>query len=468
MRQGPRVFNDKSKGIVKECQSGRYRQRIEIVVLHRCNISSYRIAWFCNCHLRTVKRWVIRIELGEPLSDRFRSGRPPIFPQDICLKAIAFYCQTTPLPGCSTWSLRWAQKYLKEHEEVIGSTMSRSTIGRILRMHALRPHLNKYFLQITDPDFFPKMEHIIELYLNPPDYLFCFDECTGIQALQRLAPDFPVSSGNTHSREFQYIRNGTTDLIAFLRPLTGDVFARCTANHKAQTLITVFIEHVERQPENVSLHYICDNYNTHFNDEFCKAVAELSGIIYTPLKTGKERRHWLQSGNKRITIHFLPFHGSWLNMIEIWFGLLGEKCIKKGWFESVEALVQALNDFTETWNKYFAHPFTWTYRGEGLHGKVVRRFMRLLLIESPQMEIGFLTKQLLLVRNMAQNYWIQVENKDWHQLLDLITQKDIYIKQVIDCSNKEKQIIKAEQALLELTKILYNNLVSRVPHVKSA
>ncbi len=130
--------------------------------------------------------------------------------------------------------------------------------------------------------------------------------------------------------------------------------------------------------------------------------------------------------------------------------------------------MQAVNDFTETWNKYFAHPFTWTYRGEGLHGKVVRRFMRLLLIESPQMEIGFLTKQLLLVRNMAQNYWIQVENKDWHQMFDLITQKDIYIRQVIDCSNKEKQIIKAEQALLELTKILYNNLVSRVPHVKSA
>jgi hypothetical protein len=69
---------------------------------------------------------------------------------------------------------------------------------------------------------------------------------------------------------------------------------------------------------------------------------------------------------------------------------------------------------------------------------------------------------------MAQNYWIQVKNKDWHQMLDLITQKDIYIRKVIAFSNKEKQILKAEQALLELTKILYNNLVSRVPHAKSA
>ena len=469
MKQGAEVFNDKSKVEVKNCQRGRFRQRMEIAILHRCDISSYLISCFCNCHVRTVKRWIIRIEFGEPLNDRIRIGRPPIFPQGICLKTIAFYCQTSPLPGCSTWSLRWAEEYLKEHMEVIGCAMSRSTIGRILRIHALRPHLKKYFLQITDPDFFPKMEHIIELYLNPPEYLFCFDECTGIQAIQRLAPDFPVGEGNTkNSREFQYKRNGTTDLIAFLRPLTGEVFARCTANHDTQTLITVFMKHVERQPKNAFLHYICDNYNTHFNDEFCKAVAKLSGIIYTPLKTGKERRHWLQSGNKRITIHFLPFHGSWLNMIEIWFGLLGDKCLKKGWFESVDALVQALNNFTETWNKYFAHPFTWTYRGEGLHGKVVHRFMRLLLLESPQMEIGFLTKQLLLMRNMAQNYWIQVENRDWQQMLDLIVQKEIYIIGVIACNNKEKQRLKAEKALEELTKILYNNLVSQVPRAKSA
>ncbi|KKL82931.1 hypothetical protein LCGC14_1979840 [marine sediment metagenome] len=241
---------------------------------------------------------------------------------------------------------------------MMNCTMSHSTIGRILKMHALRPHLRKYFLTITDPEFFPKMEHIIELYLNPPEYLFCFDECTGIQAIQRLAPDFPVSAGSTFSREFQYKRNGTTDLIAFLRPKTGKVFARCTDNHNTETLVKVFTEHVKRQPKDADLHYICDNYSTHFNDAFCKAVAKLSGIIYTPLKTGKERRHWLQSGNKRITIHFLPFHGSWLNMIEIWFGLLADKCLKNGWFESVEALMQAIIAFIETWDKYFAHPFT--------------------------------------------------------------------------------------------------------------
>jgi len=351
---------------------------------------------------------------------------------------------------------------------MMGCTMSHSTIGRILKMHALRPHLRKYFLTITDPEFFPKMEHIIELYLNPPKYLFCFDECTGIQAIQRLAPDFPVSAGSTFSREFQYKRNGTTDLIAFLRPKTGKVFARCTDNHNTETLVKVFTEHVKRQPKDADLHYICDNYSTHFNDEFCVAVAKLSGLTYTPLKTGKERRHWLQSEDKRITIHFLPFHGSWLNMIEIWFGLLASKCLKNGWFESVEDLIQTIVDFIETWDKYFAHPFTWKYRGHGLHGKVVRRFMRLLQMESPQMETGFLIKQLWLMGNLAQNYWTQVDNKEWQQLLDLLIQKEIYLSRLIASGSKEKQMLKAEQALEELTQLLENNLFNQTSQPKSA
>src|SRR4030042_1122237 len=141
---------------------------MKIASLHQCNISARRIVWFSGSHLRTVKRWIIRVESDETLNDRSRNGRPPIFTQHLCLKTIAFYCQVSPLPGCSAWSLRWAEAYLNEHPEVITCTISRATIQRILKMHALRPHLQKYFLQITDPNFFPKMEHIIELYLNPP------------------------------------------------------------------------------------------------------------------------------------------------------------------------------------------------------------------------------------------------------------------------------------------------------------
>lgn len=437
----------------------RLQQRKEIAILHQNNIPACRIAWFCGSHLQTVKRWIIRIESEETISDHPRRGRPATFTQEICLKTIAFYCQVSPLPGCSAWSLRWAEVYLQEHPELLDCPISHSSIQRILKKHALRPHRQKYFLQITDPEFFPKMEHIIELYLNPPDYLFCFDECTGIQALQRLTPDLPAEKGRAYSKEFQYKRNGTSNLMAFLHPTTGEVFGRCTPDHKTQTLNGVFTQHVNQQPDEAVLHYICDNYSTHFNDEFCKTVAKLSDVKYTLLKTGKERRAWLQSDNKRIMIHFLPFHGSWLNMIEIWFGLLKNKCLKDGWFESVTLLRQAIYDFIHTWNTYFAHPFTWTYRGEDLYGKVIRRFTKLLQIESRQMKIDFLTKQLLLMKNIAQRYWIQVDNEDWQQLLDLIIQKAPYIKELIACAAKPKQRFKADQNLTELISILSYNLL---------
>lgn len=445
----------------------RLNRRKQIAILHKNNVPARRIAWFSGSQLSLVKRWIIRIESERTISDHFRSGRPAAFTEEICLKVMAFFCQKSPLPGCSNWSLRWAEAYFKEHPEVLGCAISYASIQRILKKHALRPHKQRYFLQITDPDFFPKMEHIVHLYLSPPEYLFCFDECTGIQALERLTPDLPVEKGQPYRKEFQYKRNGTSNLMAFLRPSTGDVFGKCTPNHTTKTLNKVFTEHVKQQPDDVELHYIGDNYSTHYHDNFCKTVAKLSGVKYKPLKTGKERRAWLQSEDKRIVLHFLPFHGSWLNMIEIWFGLLKNKCLKDGWFESVTALCQAIYNFIETWNTYFAHPFTWTYNGKDLYGKVIRRFIKLLQIESSQMEIKFLTKQLLLIKDLAQHYWVQVDNQDWERLFDLVTQKDIYIKEIIASGIKEKQRFKADHVLAELSNVLSDGLEEYAPLLKS-
>jgi transposase len=174
--------------------------------------------------------------------------------------------------------------------------------------------------------------------------------------------------------------------MAFLNPKTGKIFAKCTSNHNTQTLTRVFTDHVHTLPGDAQLHYIMDNLNTHFSNDFCKTVAHLSGVTYDCLKTGIERRSWLQRDDKRIVLHFVPFHGSWLNMIEIWFGILSKKCLKYQSFPSVQILQEVIEEFIETWNRYFAHPFTWKYTGEGLHKKAITRFNKLLLIESNQVD----------------------------------------------------------------------------------
>lgn len=293
-----------------------------MIALHGSGIRIPAISWFLNRHSTTVRRWISRAKNNKTLQDLKRIGSPAVYSLQIKLKTIAFYCQVSPLPGCAGWSSRWAAKYLEAHNDILGCAPSHSTIRRSLNAHALRPYLHKYFLTITDADFFPKMDHVIDLYLNPPEYLFNFDECPGIQATHPLSPNLPAAPGKPQYEDPSYKRNGTVDLLAFLNPKDGKVFGRCTDNHNTQTLIGVFKEHVATLPSDAPLHYIMDNLNTHFNEEFCKTVAALSNVHYSYLKTGTERRQWLQSDNKRIVIHFVPFHGSWLNMIEIWFGIL--------------------------------------------------------------------------------------------------------------------------------------------------
>ena len=457
--KGPGRPAEALAGSGKAPATARIERRVEIAMLDRASIPAPQIAWFTDCHRRTVGRWIVRVNAGEPIVDRSRSGRPALFGEEAQLKTIAFFCQTPAPAGCTRWTLSEAERHFAAYPQGSGCEMSRSTIGRVLAGHALRPHRRRYFLQITDPEFFPKMEHIIGLYLDPPEHLFCFDECTGVQAVERLTPNLPPIVGYPLAKEFQYRRHGTTDIMAFLQPSTGDVFCRCTENHNTQTLRRIFTEHVRLQPADAALHYICDNLSTHFCDEFCRTVAALSGVQYTPLATGQERRLWLQSADKRIALHFTPFHGSWLNMVEIWFGILAGKCLKDGPFESLQALVRSIDDFARTWSEHLAHPFSWTYRGEGLHGKAVRRFIRLLHIDSSQMEIRFLTKQLQLMANVAREYRTYVEIGDWQHLHDLLIEKHEYLHRIIAVAPKERRRQKAEQALRSISELLHQSVL---------
>jgi len=189
-----------------------------------------------------------------------------------------------------------------------------------------------------------------------------------------------------------------------------------------------------------------DNLSTHYHNDFCQTVAELCAVPYSPLQSGTERRQWLQSEHKRIVVHFLPFHASWLNMVEIWFGILKSKCLKYDHFCSVEQLREAIRAFVETWNEFFAHPFTWSYTGDGLHAKAVRRFCTLLAIQTDQMGCKFLTSQLLLMSNIADNCLDLIPTSDWLQLINLAVEIHSYITNIIDTDTKPRRRKKAREA----------------------
>ncbi|MCK5806759.1 MAG: IS630 family transposase, partial [Lentisphaeria bacterium] len=316
-----------------------------------------RIAWILGVHPSTASRHLAVLEPEIAVATGPRGPRLPLTPEQQCA-LIAFYCQSTPPAGIQRWTLRTAAEAINAAPGILGRTVHPATIARVLNRHHLRPHRNSYFLHIRDPFFFEKMHHILGVYAKRSDHVFCFDECPNIQALNRSGPDAPHTDGS-RSREFVYKRNGTVDLFGFLQVSTGEVRPYCRPTHETKTLIEVFSDHVRSQPESEQIHYICDNLSPHFNEKFCRAVAQLSDRPCPParaLATAEERRQWLQNEEKRIVVHFLPFHGSWLNQVEVWFGLLRRYTLDGSWFESVEALMEGILAFADTWNTQLAHP----------------------------------------------------------------------------------------------------------------
>jgi len=412
---------------------------------------------FCTS---TVQRWTSRRTETVDLHDRPRSGRPERYSEATRLKTVAFYCQTQPLPGCGRWSLRWAASQLGARPERIGAAPSKSTIHRFLSTNRLKPHQSRYFLHITDPDFFPKMEHLVALYRHPPSHLFFFDECPGIQILKRLTPDLRTEEMKRRLEEFEYIRNGTMDLFAFLDNADGRVYAECHGDHTTATFLDVFDRHVSQFPAAEQLHYVMDNLSSHRGYLFCQAVADLSKV-HCPspgeLDTAAKRAAWLQAGDKRIVIHFTPYHGSWLNLVEIWFGITNRKVFCES-FDSAETLMEAFMAWLNEWNVLLAHPFRWTYDGEGLHEKAVKRFTAMLDHAADQLEIRILTKELLLMTNLLRGYLAKVDANTWNEFVRTLQSKQDLLTSRIQSEEGPVRKKKAQNALQRLSQTLQKSL----------
>ncbi len=214
----------------------------------------------------------------------------------------------------------------------------------------MQPWREETFKFSTDPELVAKVTDVVGLYLEPPDnaIVLCVDEKSQIQALDRTAPMLPMQPGLPERRTHDYTRHGTTTLFAALEIATGTVTGLTQPRHRHQEFLR-FLHHVAKAYPDQELHLVMDNYATH------KRI---------------EVRDWL-ADNPRIHVHFTPTSGSWLNLVEVWFGIIEKQAIHRGSFDSVRDLNTKIRAFINGWNDR-CHPFVWTKTADQILKKANR------------------------------------------------------------------------------------------------
>lgn len=270
----------------------------------------------------------------------------------------------------SHWSISDLTRAVLQNK--IAGSIAQSTIWRLLDQAAIKPHRWHYWLNSPDPDFYPKMYDIVELYLNAlkmyekGEILLSVDEKTSIQALKRKYPHKPTMPGRIELIEHEYKRHGTCCLTAGLEVATGQIMGMLTPNRPAE-VFGEFIQWACRFYDGAQrIHVVLDNLNTHYHELTCRAVADFCKCELGEIETGRQRRDFLADPSKRVVFHFTPSHASWLNQIEIWFSTLARKVIRRGDFSSVDDLEDKIIEFIGYYNEYLAKPYKWTYTGKPL------------------------------------------------------------------------------------------------------
>jgi transposase len=305
-------------------------QRARIVLLAAEGVPNAEIGRRVGVSRPTVILWRSRYESGgiAALGDLKRSGRPATI--DDVTVVIATLNPPPESLGVTHWSARLLGRYLG---------ISFGQVARIWREWKLQPWRRETFKFSTDPQLEAKIRDVVGLYLNPPDkaVVVCIDEKSQIQALNRTAPILPLRPGLPEKASHDYVRNGTTTLFAALEVATGKVTTQdCRARHTHAEFLA-FLKQVARAHPRLPLHVVCDNYGTHKHPTV---------------------KAWL-ANNQRITLHFTPTSGSWLNLVEVFFGIITRQAIRRGSFDSVKELTAAIDRFIDAWNER-CEPFVWT------------------------------------------------------------------------------------------------------------
>ena len=220
-----------------------------------------------------------------------------------------------------------------------------------------------------------KIKDICQVYRNaistPSEAFFSVDEMTGIQALERKAKDKPMEPGKPRAIEFEYIRYGTACLLGAWNIAEGTISGYCNPTRTEEDFLELIDRCVAQTPGKCKYHFVLDNLNTHQSESLVCYVAEMEGDIDKLGKKGKSgllrdmesRAKYLRDSSHHIVFHHTPKHASWLNQIEVWFGILVRKSLRWASFRSIDDLNDRILDFMAYFNQTMAKPFKWRYAG---------------------------------------------------------------------------------------------------------
>lgn len=339
---------DHKQQLVRLVRAGTTEQRVAfrcwIVLLAIAGTANNAIAKQMGTSRPTVLLWRNRFEENGPhglLSDLPRGQGIPSLPRKKVEEIIEKTLQTKP-EDATHWSCRSMAKAMR---------VSHSSVQRVWDSHHLKPHLVKTFKLSNDPQFVEKLRDVIGLYLNPPEHalVFCVDEKSQIQALDRTQISLPLKKGRAGTMTHDYKRNGTTTLFAALNVLKGEVIGQCMQRHRHQEFLK-FLKTIDRDtPQPFDIHCIVDNYRTHKHQKV---------------------ETWLKK-HPRFHFHFIPTSSSWLNLVERWFGEITRKRIRRGIFKNIEELQNAIYNYIQ-YNNENPKPFIWTKKAEDIISRVNR------------------------------------------------------------------------------------------------
>ena len=324
--------------------AARLVQRAQIVRLAAQGILSQDIAEQLGVSRPTVQLWrqrFLALRLAGLEKDAPRPGRVPRIPPETVRAVVEATLHNKPADA-THWSTRTMAR---------AQGLSEASVRRIWKQHNLKPHLSKTFKLSRDRQFVEKLRDVVGLYVNPPEkaLVLCVDEKCQIQALDRTQPGLPMKPGRCGTFTHDYKRHGTTTLFAALNVLDGKVIGDCMPRHRHQEFIR-FLKRIDQEtPSGLNLHIIVDNYSAH------KHAAV---------------RAWLKR-HPRFHMHFIPTSSSWLNLVERWFAFLTQKRIRRGSFQNVSALIEAIYDHIDNSNQK-PHIFVWTASVDHIMNKIAK------------------------------------------------------------------------------------------------